>query len=204
MHEDLIFVEEYKSTLKLKNGKMIEFRPLFPSDEFEYRNFFYSLKAETIYYRFFYPRKIFSHETIQEQVAGLDYKRNMSLLGLVQKQDHKEIMAIGTYAELDETTSEVAFVVREDFQGHGIGSYLLRVLETIAKQNGYKSFKATVLKQNLGMLAVFSKRYPHRKVSMGGSMEVEIEMTFDDAVEQSSPLSEEEKASKAKAQKANE
>jgi acyl-CoA hydrolase len=38
--EDLLFLEDYKSTLKLKNGKTVEFRPLLPSDEFAYRNFF--------------------------------------------------------------------------------------------------------------------------------------------------------------------
>ena len=51
---DLIFIERYKKRIDLKNGKMMEVRPLLPSDEFAYRNFFYSLKEETIYLRFFY------------------------------------------------------------------------------------------------------------------------------------------------------
>ena len=38
----------------------------------------------------------------------------MSIIGLVQKGGHKEIMAIGTYAQEDDTRAEVAFVVRED------------------------------------------------------------------------------------------
>ena len=53
--EDLLFLEGYKSTLDLADGRTIQFRPLLPSDELAYRNFFYSLKEETIYYRFFLP-----------------------------------------------------------------------------------------------------------------------------------------------------
>ena len=51
--EDLLFIESYKTMLNLPSGKTIEFRPLLPSDEFLYRNFFYSLQEDTIYSRFF-------------------------------------------------------------------------------------------------------------------------------------------------------
>jgi acyl-CoA hydrolase len=57
--QDLLFLENYKYSMKLPTGKEIEFRPLLPSDEFESRNFFYSLQEDTIYYRFFNKRKVF-------------------------------------------------------------------------------------------------------------------------------------------------
>ena len=60
----------------------------------------------------------------------------------------------------------------------GIGSYLLEVLETIAKENQYKSFVATVLSENAAMIHVFKKRYPHAKVTSGGGGEVTIQMDF--------------------------
>ncbi|MEJ2041180.1 MAG: acetyl-CoA hydrolase/transferase C-terminal domain-containing protein, partial [Desulfosarcinaceae bacterium] len=47
VQDDLIFLESYKTRLKLKNNRSVEFRPLLPSDEFAFRNFFYSLKEET-------------------------------------------------------------------------------------------------------------------------------------------------------------
>ncbi len=178
--EDLLFLEGYKSTLKLKTGKTIEFRPLLPSDEFAYRNFFYSLQEKTIYFRFFYKMKIFSHEVIQKQWASVDYHRNMSVIGLVRKGGHKEIMAIGSYAEAEGQRAEVAFVVREDFQNMSIGSYLLDVLENIAKENKYSGFIATVLRENTSMIHVFKKRYPNANVVMTGGGEVTIHMEFND------------------------
>jgi acyl-CoA hydrolase len=176
--EDLLFLEGYKSTLKIKNGKTLHFRPLLPSDEFAYRNFFYSLQEVTIYYRFFYQMKLFSHEVIQKQWASVDYRKNMSMIGLVQRGGHQEIVAIGTYAQEDDSSAEVAFVVREDFQGMGIASYLLEILEGIAKENDYKRFTATVLQDNQAMLSVFRKRYPEAKLKATGGNEIAVKMDF--------------------------
>lgn len=189
--EDLIFIEGYKSAMRLKNGRTIDFRPLLPSDEFAYRNFFYSLQEKTIYYRFFYKMKLFSHEVVQKQWASVDYRKNMSIIGLVQKGGHQEIMAIGSYAMADEVSAEVAFVVREDFQGMGVGSYLLAELERIAKLNDYRKFTATVLRENRGMLHVFKKRYPNAKITLNSGSDVAIEMDFDDAVADDTPAVEE-------------
>ncbi|MCU0559037.1 MAG: GNAT family N-acetyltransferase [Desulfobacterales bacterium] len=179
--DDLIFIEGYKRSFSLKNGKTLELRPLLPSDEFAYRNFFYSLQEKTIYMRFFYKMRTFTHEVAQKQWASLDYRNNISIVGLVQKGGHKEILAIGSYAKESEDRAEVAFVVREDYQGQGIGSYLLELLETIAAQNGYKGFCATVLRENASMLRVFKNRYPNAKVTFSGGSEVLVDMRFDDA-----------------------
>ncbi|MFO7559296.1 MAG: GNAT family N-acetyltransferase [Desulfobacterales bacterium] len=175
--EDLLFLEGYKSSLKIKNGKTIEFRPILPSDEFSSRNFFYSLQDKTIYSRFFCKIKIFSHEMVQRQWASVDYRKNMSIIGMAQKGGYKEIMAIGTYANVNDSMAEIAFVVREDFQNMGVASYLLEILEDIAIENNYKQFTATVLRENTAMMHVFTKRYPSAEIVFKGN-EADIVMDF--------------------------
>ncbi len=175
--EDLLFLEGYKRNFTLKNGKTVEFRPLLPSDEFAYRNFFYSLQEKTIYFRFFYRMQLFSHEVVQKQWASIDYRKNMSIVGMVQKGGHKEIMAIGSYAD-DGGRAEVAFVVREDFQGMGTATFLLEMLEGIARENDYNGFSATVLKENAAMLNVFKKRYPHAVIESSGGGDISVIMDF--------------------------
>ena len=177
--DDLIFLEGYKSRRTLRNGKTIEFRPLLPSDEFAYRNFFYSLKEETIYLRFFYKMKLFSHEHAQQQWASVDYRKNMSIIGMIQKGGYQEIVAIGTYADDGNGRAEVAFVVREDLQGLGVTSHLLPQLEAIAKENGFRGFVASVLRENKAMLRVFKKRYPHAKIDIGGGIDIMVTMDFE-------------------------
>jgi GNAT superfamily N-acetyltransferase len=75
--------------------------------------------------------------------------------------------------------AEVAFVVREDFQNNGIAGYLLDVLETIARENGYTAFSATVLRENTPMLRVFKKRYPDARITAYGGTEWVAIMEFD-------------------------
>lgn len=181
IQDDLIFIESYKSSLRLKNNKIIEFRPILPSDEFNYRNFFYSLQERTIYLRFFYKKKLFSHEVIQNHWASVDYRRNISLIGLTMRGGHKEIIAIGSYAQAEnEDRAEVAFVVREDFQGMGITSHILSQLEFIAKENNYKGFEATVLRGNQAMLHVFKKRFSNMKMKNSSGPDLRLEMDFSD------------------------
>jgi len=177
--DDLIFIEGYKSIFELPNGKAVEFRPLLPSDEFAYRNFFYSLQEKTIYLRFFYKMRNFTHAVVQKQWASQDYRHNISIIGLLQKGGHKEIIAIGSYAKEENHQAEVAFVVREDLQGKGIASYLLELLENIARENGFTSFAATVLRENTSMLNVFKKRYPDCVIKNISGGEVTVHMAFD-------------------------
>lgn len=181
--DDLLFLEDYKITMELRNGKTISFRPLLPSDELGYRNFFYSLKEETIYLRFFYRMELFSHEVVQKQWASIDYRKNISIIGLVQHGGHEEMMAVGSYARGEEHGAEVAFVIHEDFQGMGIASYLLGVLEKIAITNGYRCFYASVLKENHAMLHVFKKRYPNAQMTLTSDDDYRIQMDFDESVE---------------------
>lgn len=177
--DDLIFLEGYKKRVTLRNGKTIEFRPLLPSDEFAYRNFFYSLREETIYMRFFYKMKLFSHEQVQQQWASVDYRKNMSIISMVQRRGYQEIVAIGSYADNEDGRAEVAFVVREDYQGLGVTSQLLPHLETIAKENGFHGFIATVLKENKSMLRVFKKRYPNARIVNSGGIDFTVIMDFE-------------------------
>jgi len=122
--------------------------------------------------------QLFSHEVVQKQWASVDYRKNMSIVGLVQRGGHKEIMAIGSYAD-DGGRAEVAFVVREDFQGLGTASFLLEILEGIARENDYTGFTATVLRENAAMLHVFKKRYPHARIKSSRGGDVEIVMDFE-------------------------
>ncbi len=176
--DDLIFLENYKSTFKLDGGKILFFRPLLPADEFAYRNFFYSLEEETVYRRFFYQMELFTHEIAQKEWSMIDYRRNMTLIGLSQDGRHKEIVAVGSYGEGEGTSAEIAFITREDFQGKGIASYLLEELERIAIENGYKGFAASVMKENSPMIHIFKNRYPNAKVALSSEDDYRIQMDF--------------------------
>lgn len=176
--KDLMFIEEYKSRITLRNGQIMSVRPLLPSDEIAYRNFLYSLQERTIYLRFFHNIHVFSRQMAQNHWVNLDYRKNISLIGSVRNKGNKEIIAMGTYVEMDAEKAEIAFLVRERFQSMGIAGYLLQELEKIALVNGYQSFTATVLAENKAMLKVFKKRYPNAEiVSQGAEVEIQMDLS---------------------------
>ncbi len=179
LEQDLIFLEKYDWRIDLKNGQTAFIRPLYPADEFDYRTFFYSLKEETIFRRFFYKMRLFSHEVAQQQWAQVDYHDNMSLIGRIQKGGHHEVMAIGSYTLEKDGFAEVAFVVHDDFHGMGIASHMLKYLEQIARENGFIGFVATVLDSNQAMINVFTKRYPHAEMTHSPTGEIFVTMVFD-------------------------
>jgi GNAT superfamily N-acetyltransferase len=116
---------------------------------------------------------------VQKQWASVDYRKNMTIIGLGPKGGYKEIVAVGSYAATDRKGwAEVAFVTRENYQRLGMASYLLGSLEKIARENGYRGFTATVLRDNIPMITVFEKRYPHAVTSVEPGGEVVIDMEF--------------------------
>jgi GNAT superfamily N-acetyltransferase len=128
--------------------------------------------------------KLFSHRMAQQQWASVDYRKNISIIGLVHGVGRKEIVAIGSYADEDNGRAEVAFVVKEDYQGLGIASQMLAQLEKIARVNGFKGFTATILKENVAMEHVFKKRYPNAEIIHSGGNELLIVMDFSEETEE--------------------
>ena len=79
-------------------------------------------------------------------------------MGTVPEAHGEDIIAIGRYY-LDQKTNraEVAFVVRDDWQRRGIGSFIMKHLANIAKRNGIAGFTAEVMRDNKAMQAVINR-----------------------------------------------
>ncbi|HSB06632.1 MAG TPA: GNAT family N-acetyltransferase [Thermodesulfobacteriota bacterium] len=148
------FLETHKIT---KTGLNIFFRPVKISDEPILQGFLYSLSDNTIYRRFISSRKDMPHERVQRFVV-IDYTKEISILAILQKDNTEEIVGLGQYSTNEGThTAEVAFVVSDKYQNHGIGTELLSYLSFLAKRQGLLGFTAEVLWGNTAMLHLFEK-----------------------------------------------
>jgi GNAT superfamily N-acetyltransferase len=108
----------------------------------------------------------------------IDYSREMVILAVLQQEEIEEVVGVGQYG-IDETThsAEVAFAVRDDRQGQGIGSELLSYLTVLAKRQGLLGFTAEVLFENRPMMQVFERAgFDLEKKSTQGVFE--LKMTF--------------------------
>ena len=148
---------EFRTTYVLNNGTQINFRSIRPTDEPQMRDLFYALSQETIYYRFMSRTKLVPRKEIQNFVF-IDHRSDIAIVATMPEAYGDEIVAVGRYY-LDEKTNlaEVAFVVRDNWQNHGIGTFLLTYLTTIARRNGISGFTAEVLVANKAMQRVLNR-----------------------------------------------
>jgi RimJ/RimL family protein N-acetyltransferase len=156
-----LYPEEYVVEKTLKHGLKVRFRPIKPSDEDEMRRLFYRFSDEAVYYRYFSPVKSMPHAKMQEYV-NVDYRKTMSIVGLLGDPGDSRIIAEARYVKLSERMyADTAFVVDEEYQGHGIAGTLLRLLIRIAQDRGIKGITADVLPTNRAMWKVMEKApYP--------------------------------------------
>jgi len=141
----------------LDDGVQITLRPIRPTDEQGIKNLVYALSQETLYYRYMTANKQFGTRQILDFVY-VDHRKNVTLVATTPEAHGEDIIGVGRYF-LDESSNraEVAFVVRDDWQGRGIGLMLFRRLVVIARQSGIAGFTAEVLRDNRKMQSIFNK-----------------------------------------------
>ncbi len=146
--------ETYKTT---KTGLEILLRPVKLNDEPILKDFFYSLSEESLFKRFICVKKEMPHSELQFYTA-IDYSKDMVILAII-KEDWKEtVLGLAQYSINEKDLfADVAFLVRDDYQGHGIGELLFLYLTYIAKRAGLHGFTAEVLVDNKPMLNLFEK-----------------------------------------------
>jgi len=140
-----------------KGGLKVRFRAIKPSDEEAMRRLFYRFSNQTVMRRFLFPISTMPHNKMQEYV-NVDYSHMMSVVALVRKSGQETIIAEARYAKDEQSAiGDLAFVVDEEYQGIGIGSYLYEMLIRLARDRGLKGFTAEVLQTNQNMMKVFEK-----------------------------------------------
>ncbi len=152
----MIDAKQYLAREPLRNGLEVCVRAAHPDDAELLIEAFHKLAPESIYLRFFGPKKEVSAADIQ-RFQQADFINRVVLLCTI-KEDGREIaIASGTYVRIGDDAAEVAFIVEEDYHRLGIARRLLTHLGKIATAAGIKTFLAEVLPHNGSMLGVFGR-----------------------------------------------
>ncbi|MCX6000661.1 MAG: GNAT family N-acetyltransferase [Chloroflexi bacterium] len=167
------YPEELEAHRVTRTGQEILLRPVKITDESLLKDFVYSLSEQSLYRRFMSVRKDMPHERLQPMVV-IDHSRQTAILAVIPQEQKEELIGVGRYF-IDEAahTAEVAFAVRDDYQGKGVGRELLSYLTYLAKKQGLVGFTAAVLSENQPMLHLFeSAGFAIRKRSEAGVCEL--------------------------------
>jgi RimJ/RimL family protein N-acetyltransferase len=148
-------LETFRTT---KTGLEILLRPVKISDEPLLRSFYHTCSDESFFHRFMNMLRSLPSERLQDFLV-IDYTHDMVILAVLKESEEKEeVVGIGQYSTDRAThTAEVAFFVRDDYQGRGVGTELLAYLTYLARRQGLLGFTAQMWSDNPRMLYVFEK-----------------------------------------------
>jgi GNAT superfamily N-acetyltransferase len=133
------------------SGTRYHIRPIEPGDAARLVAFHQHLSSRSVYLRFFSYHPVLS----KAEVTRFTNVDNLNRLALVAT-DGDSLLAVGRFdREAGDTEAEVAFVVADGHQHHGIGSLLLDELARAGRERGILTFRAETLFENKAMLDVF-------------------------------------------------
>jgi RimJ/RimL family protein N-acetyltransferase len=156
----------------LRYGGIVLVRPIRPDDTEHLQAFHARLSPESIAFRYFHPVPVLSPEWVQ-RLTHIDYENRMALVATIGGGADEQIIAVVRYERTDPTTAEVAFLVEDRWQGHGIATQLLYRLAAYAVRRGLTTFVAEIMSTNTAMRDVvrlagfpFTTRYETGCVEM--------------------------------------
>jgi GNAT superfamily N-acetyltransferase len=151
------------------DGITVHLRPICPDDAEPLEEFHRHLSPETVHRRFFSAHPILRPQEV-EWFTHVDYERRLALVAEIDG----ELVAVGRYDRSgNEPEAEVAFVVADRYQHHGIGTLLLEELAAAAWDRDITEFVAQTLSENNAMLRVFfDSGFPVRSAAGGGTVSV--------------------------------
>ncbi len=152
---------QYESRWKMKDGEEVTIRPIRPEDEPLIVEFHTRLSERSVYLRYFQPMKLStrtSHERLT-RICFIDYDREMALV--VEQKDEEgfpHIIAVGRMSKIHgQDDAELAAVVRDEFQGKGLGTELYQRLIGIARDERLTKVHSSMLGENKEMRSLCEK-----------------------------------------------
>jgi len=149
-----MYPSKYEWEYALNGGKdKVKLRPIRPEDEPLWTEMISSLSEATIEYRFFGPVKEIT-KAMLVRYCHIDYDREIAIVAIHGTKKKAKMLGV---ARLTKETGiaeegEFAIVVRDEWQGKGLGTQLMQALIEAARDYHVREIYGHVLVGNTGML----------------------------------------------------
>ena len=177
------YPNQYESYAPTKEGLEVFIRPIKPEDAPLLTDFFQTLSAQSVYFRFFRPLKQLPRDMLV-RFTQIDYDREIALVALQESEGGEQMLgAARVIKEHHSNNAEFAVLVSDTWHGQGIGAALLRNCLTIAQERGVHRVWGLVLSENTQMLALGKKLgFEIRRDSEGSGYILSIDLQQVDLV----------------------
>ena len=157
----------------VSDGLELLIRPLGSDDKRRISQAFERLSPETRYRRFFAPLESLSDQDLR-YLTEVDHHDHEALAAV--NPENGMIVGVARYVRSDDPAeAEVAVVVGDPWQGHGVATALLQELVVRAREEGIDRFVALVMSDNTEALELFRQLAPggsHTRRSASGHTEL--------------------------------
>ncbi|MFT7315606.1 MAG: acyl-CoA hydrolase/RimJ/RimL family protein N-acetyltransferase [Paraglaciecola sp.] len=152
------YPKQWECIHNITNDKSVLVRPIKAIDEDLLRDFFHKLSDHNVYMRYFSPMRSLPQKVLK-RFSDIDYSKDMALVALYPPETAQhEIVGIAQWVlDTDDNIPEIAFQIRDDWQGQGLGVFFFKRLVKMAKACKIRLIKADVLADNKAMNKVFEK-----------------------------------------------
>jgi len=146
------------SRYQVNDGRELVIRPIRPEDARIEQEFVRNLSDESRYFRFMQ----LVHELTPALLARftqIDYDREMALIAVHRagQADETQVAVVRYVMDADEQSCEFALTVADDWQGKGVGHYIMNELMRIAQKRGLQRIHGEVLSANTHMLGLMRR-----------------------------------------------
>jgi acetyltransferase len=153
---------KYVSSWRMKSGEEILFRPIRPEDEPLMVEFHKTLSEQSVYLRYRQAQNLrmrVAHERLIRRCC-IDSAHETALVAVrtMPETGQDEILAVGRLSKLPfGEKAEVAVLVSDPYQRHGLGTELVRRLIQVAHDQKMQEIIANFLPENTGMRALANR-----------------------------------------------
>jgi acetyltransferase len=152
----------YMGKWTTKNGTEVMIRPIRPEDEPAMVKFHETLSERTVYLRYFHLMNLeqrTQHDRLT-RICFIDYDREMALVAERRNPEtgESEILGVGRMMKIHGTKeAEIAAVVSDQWQGHGLGKELLARLLIVGGDEQLTKVTADILPDNRDIMRICEK-----------------------------------------------
>ncbi len=154
----------------LRDGSTLHIRPVTPADRPKMHTFLDELSPESIGFRFFGAVNL---EWVTDWSVDVNGSERFALVATTGQE--QRVVAHAAYIRTAEDRAEVAFMVADAWQGHGIATIMLAHLAAVAEESAIALFTAEVLPHNHRMIDVFTDSgFPVTQRATSEIIEIEL------------------------------
>jgi len=179
--------------INLRDDRQVRIRPVRPTDGPALEAAWLRLSEQSRYYRFFTARSKLGAGLVNT-LTKIDHRTHFAW-GVFDPDEPSEVggdsgLSVASARLIlddDPTSAEAALAVVDDYQGRGIGRFLIELLAATAADVGAKTLRFEILRVNRGMIGLIAGMGATSHAIPGDASVVEYHLTVPPASETSVP-----------------